>query len=102
MIVENNGLDQIRDFLAKDGQLSESDQMKEILSVFSNLETTDQKDADVVYSLFCELIDDKGYSLSALISFIYPAVIIPAGKAMIAMPKSEEIIVMSLPKSVTG
>lgn len=42
----------------------------------------------------------KNYSFS--ISLIYPAVIIPAGNATIAIPKTEDTIVTIRPIVVTG
>lgn len=36
------------------------------------------------------------------ISFIYPAVIIPEGKAIIAIPNTDDILVTILPATVTG
>ena len=42
------------------------------------------------------------YSFSFSISERYPAVITPEGSAMIAIPKTEEIMVTILPMVVTG
>jgi hypothetical protein len=51
-------------------------------------------------------IDNAFYSdspaFASFISVMYPAVMIPAGSATIAMPKMDEIIVTALPKVVTG
>lgn len=43
-----------------------------------------------------------GGSFASLSSSMKPAVMMPAGSAMIAIPKTEEIIVTSLPIVVTG
>ena len=45
---------------------------------------------------------ESPFSFILLSAFIYPAVIMPAGSATIAIPKTEEIIVIILPAIVTG